>query len=81
MSTMPFAPGSELFLFTDGFYEWETEPGRFLDQDVFWRLASKVILHKGQFLENLMKSLTGMAKDEPRFRDDLTALWIKADPR
>jgi len=77
--TVAFPPGAELFLFTDGFYEWETEPGKLLDFDSFWSLAEKNLSREGDFLENLMLDLSSLATTMPRFKDDLTALWIKME--
>ncbi len=79
--TVSFAPESELFLFTDGFYEWDTEKGPPLDLDVFWDLSRNILLREGNFLINLMKALSAMARSEPRFKDDLTALWVKVEPQ
>jgi phosphoserine phosphatase RsbU/P len=80
-SSEPFSAASELFLFTDGFYEWEPEQGAPLDLDVFWDLAQDILLREGNFLVNLMRALQSLSVAEPRFKDDLTALWVKVEPR
>ncbi len=77
----PFNAASELFLFTDGFYEWEPEQGSPLDMDVFWDLARTILLQEGNFLINLMQALRSLSVAEPRFKDDLTALWVRVEPR
>jgi len=74
-----FPHGAQLFLFTDGFYEWETEPGELLDLDDFWDLAVTTLAQEGDFLENLMLNLSSLTPTMPRFKDDLTALWIKME--
>lgn len=76
-----FPQDAQLFLFTDGFYEWETEPGQLLDLDDFWALAEKTITQDGDFLENLMLELSSLTSTMPRFKDDLTALWIKMEEK
>ncbi len=75
--SVPFDIGSELFLFTDGFYEWQPSPGKFLDLDRFWSLAEDSIRQDGPFLDILMHKLDSLAQDQTSFRDDLTALWVK----
>ncbi len=75
--SVSFETGSELFLFTDGFYEWEPTPGNFLDLDRFWDLAEDSIRQEGPFLDILMNKLDSLAQEQTRFRDDLTALWVK----
>ncbi len=74
-----FPLGSQLFLFTDGFYEWEPEPGSILDLDRFWNLAQTAMNKGGDFLEDLMSELSALSTTIPRFKDDLTALWIKTE--
>ncbi|MFW5734971.1 MAG: PP2C family protein-serine/threonine phosphatase [Oceanidesulfovibrio sp.] len=74
--TIPFAPDYSLFLFTDGFYEWEPEPGVFFELDDFLELAEGLMHTGGSFLENLVADLKAAGDKPPVFRDDLTALWV-----
>lgn len=79
LDRVEFPLGSELFLFTDGFYEWEPEPGKLMELDFFWTLAQNALAQDGDFLENLMHDLSALSNTMPRFKDDLTALWIKME--
>ncbi len=76
-----FPNGSELFLFTDGFYEWQPVPGTYLDLDGFWELAKKAMMQPGNLLENVMRDLSAISHSIPKFKDDLTALWVKVEAR
>jgi sigma-B regulation protein RsbU (phosphoserine phosphatase) len=74
----PFPPGSQLFLYTDGFFEWELEPRRQFGLERFWALAEKSLKNTGTApLVNLMSAMAEAAQDKPRFTDDLTALLIR----
>jgi sigma-B regulation protein RsbU (phosphoserine phosphatase) len=75
--TLPVELGDSLFLFTDGFYEWEPEPGVFFELDDFLELAEGLMPSGETFLENLMVSLKASGDKPPVFRDDLTALWVQ----
>lgn len=74
-----FSSGCELFLFTDGFYEWQPTPGKPLELERFCELAEKSFHKQGNFLENLMEELSFLTKTMPRFKDDLTALWVHVE--
>ncbi|QJT08837.1 PP2C family protein-serine/threonine phosphatase [Oceanidesulfovibrio marinus] len=74
--TLPFSEEYSLFLFTDGFYEWERKPGVFFELDDFLELAEGLMPTKESFLENLIASLKAAGGKLPVFRDDLTALWV-----
>ncbi|WP_291323814.1 SpoIIE family protein phosphatase [Desulfonatronospira sp.] len=65
------------FLYTDGFYEWETAPGEILGLDRF-RYEVHQMMRREDFDLNLLKTrLELIGGDNVRFRDDLTALWIR----
>lgn len=66
---------SSLFLFTDGFYDWEVEPGRMLPLEEFWEMAAG-LLGEDDFLDELMAGLEVLSSEPCRFRDDLTALEV-----
>lgn len=72
----PFTPGSKLLLFTDGFYEWEPSPGRPMELESFCALAEDMMNKPDNFLESLLEKLSSLAETVPRFKDDLTALWV-----
>ncbi len=78
-TAIAFEPDDQLFLFTDGFYEWEYNPGELFELDLFLDLAERAFDVEGDYLENLMSVLFGAGQTPPRFRDDLTALWIRAE--
>jgi sigma-B regulation protein RsbU (phosphoserine phosphatase) len=66
----------ELFLFTDGFYEWETAPGEQLGLDRFLELASELMQENRLSLARLDERLTNILGHRPPYRDDLTALKV-----
>ncbi len=82
-ATVSIPSPAELFLYTDGFYEWERSPGELLDPDDFFNLASHTITESNadnaEFLDRLMENLTTLAQDQLQFRDDLTAVWVKTE--
>jgi len=66
----------ELFLFTDGFYEWDITPGTQLGLDRFLEMASG-LMRSGDFsLSKLNEQLTNFIGRRPAYRDDLTALQV-----
>ncbi len=67
---------ASLFMFTDGFYDWELEPGRLLDFDAFWAMAVEQTGRSGDYLANLMDTLRGRMGEHSEFRDDLSGLWV-----
>lgn len=72
-------PDSGLFLFTDGFYDWEMAPGELMDFDAFWDLAAGVE-PGGGFLEEVLALVEWKKLSHGRFRDDVSALWIRVAP-
>lgn len=74
-----FFAGRELFLFTDGWYEWRLDSGDMFDLDGFLHVASLALGEETGFFEALNRRLYAVAGGEPPFRDDLTALWLKAE--
>lgn len=74
--SLPFENGDSLFLFTDGFYEWEPEPGVYYELDDFMDLAENLLAAGSSFLEDLIANLKAAGDKPPKFRDDLTALWV-----
>lgn len=73
-----FPPEAQLFLFTDGFFEWELTPGDQFGLTRFWALAEKTLKDSAPApLANLMSSMAETAQNAPRFKDDLTALLIR----
>jgi len=75
--TAPFPVGTKLFLYTDGFFEWEIAPGELFSLERFWELAETTMTRaSADPLNDLMAALADVAQHKPRFRDDLTALLI-----
>ncbi|MEW5773202.1 MAG: SpoIIE family protein phosphatase [Thermodesulfobacteriota bacterium] len=72
-------PDSGLFLFTDGFYDWEMAPGELMDFDAFWDLAAGVEA-TGGFLEEVLALVEWKKLPHGKFRDDVSALWIRVAP-
>ncbi|MGE4551999.1 MAG: PP2C family protein-serine/threonine phosphatase [Desulfovibrionaceae bacterium] len=73
--TLPLPEAGSLLLFTDGFYEWEVEPGRFFSLEPFLLLAEETLDRPGSPLAELERRLRDLTRRPPAFRDDLTALW------
>ena len=80
-TSVPLGDAASLFMFTDGFYDWELEPGRLLDFDAFWAMAVEQARRPGHYLEQLMEAVAGRM-GEQELRDDLSALWLdmRLDP-
>ena len=74
---LPFAQGSELFLFTDGLYDWKKSDGTLFTLEHLWELAVTALRTQPRFLEVLMEQLATAACCSEGFRDDRTALWVK----
>ncbi|BBD08908.1 ATP-binding SpoIIE family protein phosphatase [Desulfovibrio ferrophilus] len=68
--------GGGLFMYTDGFYDWQRSGGGLFDYDSFRELAVRVVEDGGDFPDRLMSALRIEDGSEPAFRDDVTALWI-----
>jgi len=77
--TIELPDKADLFLFTDGFYDWEVSPGEFLDFDEFWKISESLIGGGNDFLEKLMDRLQGLSKIPCKFRDDVSALWMRME--
>jgi sigma-B regulation protein RsbU (phosphoserine phosphatase) len=67
----------ELFLFTDGFYEWDIAPGAQLGLDRFLEMAAGLMQDGSFSLAKLNEQLTNLLGRRPTYRDDLTALQVK----
>ena len=74
-----FKQSLKAFLYTDGFYEWETAPGEILGLDRFRSEVQQMILQDCFGLEALKERLKGIGNDRVWFRDDLTALWVRTN--
>ncbi len=66
-----------LFLFTDGFYEWEIAPGNLYGLENFVDLASSLIARQDFNLNGLESQMVRNLEIKPVFRDDRSALLIK----
>jgi sigma-B regulation protein RsbU (phosphoserine phosphatase) len=68
-----------LFLFTDGYYEWEIIPNEQYGLENFLDLISG-LLKQGDFnIEELEQELMRDKEFKPSFRDDRSAVWIRWD--
>ncbi len=76
--TISFSHKVGVFLFTDGFYEWEVEPKKILGLDNFLRMAQSLIIKDAFNLQLLKRRLDFMSGLQNTYRDDLTALWVEA---
>ena len=74
-----FDSPAQLFLYTDGFYEWQPRPDHYLGHEAFWEMASATVAEGDAFLDVLMTRLEELTDGLPVFRDDLTALWIQLE--
>ncbi|WP_027186097.1 PP2C family protein-serine/threonine phosphatase [Desulfovibrio inopinatus] len=75
VSRLELSPGSDIFLFTDGWYEWRNEDGTIYGLDAFMELASNMMTEGTFSLDGLMAALPS-GESEPLFRDDVTALRL-----
>jgi len=66
-----------LFLFTDGFYEWELAPGQFFGLENFLSLVKECMCQEDFTLQEMEQTMIQGLDFTPAFRDDRTALWIK----
>lgn len=73
---VPLGEQASLFMFTDGFYDWELEPGRLMDFDAFWAMAVDQAAQPGDYLAHLMDAVRGRMGEHSEFRDDLSGLWV-----
>lgn len=76
---LDLAPDSGLFLYTDGFYDWELAPGQPMDFDAFWDMAAEVD-PDANFLEEVLARVEWKKLSHGKFRDDVSALWIRMAP-
>lgn len=77
--SVDFKDNAEMFLFTDGFFEWGLESDKLIELDDFLVFAEKILKSDGSFLDNLLQRLEELSSQKPVFRDDLTALWVKKE--
>ena len=72
---------SGLLVFTDGFYEWETETGELLGLERFIQISESLIIVSPFYLEQLLESLMNTSSMRPVFRDDISALWVQMESK
>lgn len=79
--TLPLSERGKLFLFTDGLYEWQVEPGRVFGLEPFLLLSEELLRGSGQgdFLGGVEERLRTLTGSKPDFDDDLTALLAAWD--
>lgn len=77
---VPFPPGSQLLLFTDGLHDWTTASGTRLGPERFLALAESCLKDGNCVLASVEAALHETAGGSPPvFRDDVTALWIRRE--
>lgn len=76
---LDLAGPARLLLYTDGFYEWECQPGEVFGVERFLDLAGRVLARGGPALDDVLAEITSAHGRQPLFRDDLTALWIELE--
>ncbi len=79
--TIPLADQGRLFLFTDGLYEWQVEPGQMFGLEPFLLLSEELLPKQGHFLPQIEKRLLTLTGSKPDFSDDLTALLASWDQK
>ncbi|MBT8764193.1 SpoIIE family protein phosphatase [Desulfohalobiaceae bacterium Ax17] len=72
-----FTQSVGVFLFTDGFYEWELSPKNAFGLDRFLRLVENLLRSERFYLEEVKDKLDSIPVLPPVYRDDLTALWVE----
>lgn len=79
LTVQPLSGAFEVFLFTDGFYEWELAPGTLFGLERFLELCQDLLSQGSPILADLETALAGLAGRPIEFNDDLTALWAACD--
>lgn len=74
--TCPFTPGSRLFLYTDGFFDWRMANGERFSFEMFRELAVRLLDMPNSYVTTLEHNIAELAKGTDGFRDDITGLWI-----
>lgn len=70
---------AELFLFTDGWYEWRSGDNEIYGLERFQDLARRLMLEKRFSLRSLLDGLAEDAGIAPVFLDDVTALSVRLE--
>lgn len=65
-----------IFLYTDGFYEWNISEDEIFGDERFQDLARNLLLSGEFYLEELKARMEEIPEMWPAYRDDLTALWV-----
>lgn len=65
-----------IFLYTDGFYEWDFEDGDQLGLERFLDFVTKHFKGEKIYLEEIIFGLDKLGDFSPMYRDDLTALLV-----
>jgi len=73
-------PGARLFLYTDGFYEWERPDGEISGIDAFIEASIEYFAGGDGGLEGLYAAIRDQAGGDQAFRDDLTAMLLRVEP-
>jgi len=68
-------PGSKLYLFSDGLYEFRKKEGEFLPYEEFTGFVSRHALSEGQSLDMLVQALSSMGNAQP-FDDDVAMIEL-----
>jgi sigma-B regulation protein RsbU (phosphoserine phosphatase) len=68
-------PGSKLYVFSDGLYEFRKKEGEFLPYEEFTGFVSQHAISQGQPLDTLVKALSTMGGAHP-FDDDVALIEI-----
>jgi len=72
-----YARKLDLLLYTDGFYEWDLEPGRQFGLENFLHLVDAYFARQEDlYLEELVSELNQVTEMPPMFRDDVTGLLL-----
>ncbi|MBU1248522.1 MAG: SpoIIE family protein phosphatase [Proteobacteria bacterium] len=77
--TISLKDKGQLFLFTDGLYEWQPEPGRVFGLEPFLLICEELLPRSENFLDEVEQRLRTLTGRKPDFSDDLTAVLASWD--
>lgn len=77
--SLDLPPDSGLLLFTDGFYDWESQDGTPMDFDAFWDMAASLPA-TDRLLEDILAQVERRKLGDGALRDDVSALWVRMAP-
>lgn len=76
-TTIEAADNFKILLYTDGFYEWDVEPGKPFGMEWFIDFTGNLLKSKTIYLEMLMEAICNIPPMRPIFNDDVSAVLVE----